>query len=274
MRSAELARLAGVTVRTLRHYHHIGLLAEPRRLSNGYRVYRMQDLTRLLRIKQLSGLGVPLEQMTGILDAPGPGPGPGEDVGAADPAKESDADDARGADAVQVLDDLDDQLARQIERLTQQREVIAQLRAHRAAPDLPSELAPFYAIFTMAGYPRHLAEIDRDQAVLLHHFADESGRAYLIAVYERMRDQPELLGAMTEVSRGFADLTEDSAQADVTALVERAIDLLNGTMGDLMDAGADVDLGAAAELLDDYGNETHNSGQRAFLRLLTERLGD
>lgn len=28
MRSAEIARLAGVTVRTLRHYHQVGVLAE------------------------------------------------------------------------------------------------------------------------------------------------------------------------------------------------------------------------------------------------------
>ncbi|MEV4016841.1 MerR family DNA-binding transcriptional regulator [Nonomuraea angiospora] len=37
MLSSELAELAGVTVRTLRHYHQIGLLPEPRRASGGYR---------------------------------------------------------------------------------------------------------------------------------------------------------------------------------------------------------------------------------------------
>lgn len=35
MRSADLARLAGTTVRTLRHYHQIGLLDEPRRSAGG-----------------------------------------------------------------------------------------------------------------------------------------------------------------------------------------------------------------------------------------------
>lgn len=39
MRSNELAKLAGVTVRTLRHYHAIGLMAEPSRAENGYREY-------------------------------------------------------------------------------------------------------------------------------------------------------------------------------------------------------------------------------------------
>lgn len=32
-----MARLAGVTVRTLRHYHQVQVLAEPPRTSNGYR---------------------------------------------------------------------------------------------------------------------------------------------------------------------------------------------------------------------------------------------
>ena len=39
----ELARLAGVSVRTLHHYDQIGLLV-PRRLANGYRAYAERDL--------------------------------------------------------------------------------------------------------------------------------------------------------------------------------------------------------------------------------------
>ena len=35
MLSSELAELAGVTVRTLRHYHQIGLLPEPPRTAGG-----------------------------------------------------------------------------------------------------------------------------------------------------------------------------------------------------------------------------------------------
>ena len=39
MRSKEIAALAGVSIRTLRHYHQIGLLPEPPRQNNGYRAY-------------------------------------------------------------------------------------------------------------------------------------------------------------------------------------------------------------------------------------------
>ena len=57
MRSAELARLAGVTVRTVRHYHHVGVLAEPRRGINGYRSYDVHDLIRLLRPRYIEVWG-------------------------------------------------------------------------------------------------------------------------------------------------------------------------------------------------------------------------
>ena len=36
LRSGDVAKLAGVTVRTLRHYRRIGLLPEPPRDDNGY----------------------------------------------------------------------------------------------------------------------------------------------------------------------------------------------------------------------------------------------
>jgi len=43
MRIGELAAIAGVTTRTVRHYHRIGLLPEPERQSNGYREYSLRD---------------------------------------------------------------------------------------------------------------------------------------------------------------------------------------------------------------------------------------
>ncbi|WP_415962299.1 MerR family transcriptional regulator [Collinsella tanakaei] len=68
MKSNELAKLAGVTARPLRHYHAIGLLDEPPRQANGYRDYRPEDLLRVLRIRQLASLGFPLDQVAGMLD--------------------------------------------------------------------------------------------------------------------------------------------------------------------------------------------------------------
>ncbi len=70
MNSGELSSRAGVTVRALRHYHQVGVLAEPPRSHNGYRQYGVHDLIRVLRIKRLAALGISLERMSAILDDP------------------------------------------------------------------------------------------------------------------------------------------------------------------------------------------------------------
>ncbi|TDK23675.1 MerR family transcriptional regulator [Arthrobacter crusticola] len=59
----EIADLAGTTVNTVRHYHQIGLLEQPDRMSNGYKQYQVRHLVRLLRIRRLRDLGVPLDQI-------------------------------------------------------------------------------------------------------------------------------------------------------------------------------------------------------------------
>jgi DNA-binding transcriptional MerR regulator len=65
---SELARLAGVSVRTLRHYDAIGLLPPGRVATNGYRYYGRPELLRLQRILLLRELGVPLPAIARILD--------------------------------------------------------------------------------------------------------------------------------------------------------------------------------------------------------------
>ncbi len=58
---SEVAKLAGTTSRTLRHYDEVGLLHPTRIGTNGYRYYDSAALTRLQRILMLRqlGLGVP-----------------------------------------------------------------------------------------------------------------------------------------------------------------------------------------------------------------------
>ena len=59
----ELADLAGTTVNTVRHYHSLGLLQPPERGYNGYKHYRVGHLVRLIQIRRLTELGVPLAQV-------------------------------------------------------------------------------------------------------------------------------------------------------------------------------------------------------------------
>jgi DNA-binding transcriptional MerR regulator len=60
LRIGELAELAATTPRAIRHYHQLGLLAEPERDESGYRRYGPQHLIRLVRIRRLRSLGMPL----------------------------------------------------------------------------------------------------------------------------------------------------------------------------------------------------------------------
>jgi DNA-binding transcriptional MerR regulator len=65
-----VARLAGVTVRTLHHYDEIGLLSPSGRTGAGYRRYNDADLERLQLIRYYRELGFPLEEIATILDDP------------------------------------------------------------------------------------------------------------------------------------------------------------------------------------------------------------
>src|SRR5690606_3201898 len=69
-RVSEVARLTGVTVRALHHYHEIGLLVPSRRSARGYRQYTDDDLLRLQQIVIGRALGMSLEHVRRMLDDP------------------------------------------------------------------------------------------------------------------------------------------------------------------------------------------------------------
>jgi len=58
MQIGELAERAGVTVKAVRYYERLGLLA-PRRLSNGYRDYDDAHLRAVREIRDLAATGIP-----------------------------------------------------------------------------------------------------------------------------------------------------------------------------------------------------------------------
>jgi DNA-binding transcriptional MerR regulator len=67
LRSGELARLAGVSTDTLRHYERKGMLARPRRSMNGYREYEAEALDRVLLVRRALGVGFTLDELANIL---------------------------------------------------------------------------------------------------------------------------------------------------------------------------------------------------------------
>src|SRR5437868_6970760 len=67
---SEVARLSGVSVRTLHHYDEIGLLCPSERSEAGYRLYAPADLERLQQVLFFRELDFPLVEVQRILDDP------------------------------------------------------------------------------------------------------------------------------------------------------------------------------------------------------------
>ena len=66
----ELAKLTGITVRTLHHYDEIGLVQPSDRTRAGYRLYGDDDVLRLQQVLVYKELGLPLDEIAAVLDDP------------------------------------------------------------------------------------------------------------------------------------------------------------------------------------------------------------
>jgi DNA-binding transcriptional MerR regulator len=256
MNSGELASIAGVTVRALRHYHQVGVLPEPARSANGYRNYGVQDLITLLQIKRLAALGVPLERIPAALSA---------------------ADDGH----TELLDSLDRELEAQIARLTAQRDLVAQLRTTSAALDLPPELGPFLAQWSSANPSKRLAKIDREQSILLAHLAGAEGMPHLVAMFERLSD-PALLAEMATLMARFEALgagdvageatPSASSDAEINDLTEAFLTVIVPAVRDIREAGSPLDFTASAALLAEHTDQSLTVPQRRVLAGVDEKL--
>lgn len=78
--AGELAKLAGVSTDTLRHYERKGVLPEPVRLSNGYRKYPASSLERVRLIRRALSLGFTLDELARFLKARERGQAPCREV--------------------------------------------------------------------------------------------------------------------------------------------------------------------------------------------------
>lgn len=188
MRSSELARLAGVSVRTLRHYHQVGLLPEPGRSANGYRVYTASDLVRVLRVRRLADLGMPLSRI--------------------DPA----------VDIEEELALLDREYVRQIEEFQQRRAAIRALRRHDVRADTPAfALEYITALNERDGVPSQSVETERDAAVLLELFLDSDSTAPLEVLGEAEIER------LADVSAALLDLPDDAPDERINDVADALV---------------------------------------------------
>lgn len=148
--TSQLAELAGTTLKAVRHYHQVGLLDEPERAANGYKKYGVPHLVRLLQIKRLVDLGVPLAQIATIGQAED---GPEE-----------------------ALKLLDAELAQSIEKLQRVRAELAVILRHRAPAELPSG-------FSSVG--RDLSEADRSLIMIYSRIFDDASMDDLRTMMQR-----------------------------------------------------------------------------------------
>lgn len=209
MRSNELAKIAGVSVRTLRHYHSIGLIDEPPRSENGYRDYDTGHLVRLLRIKRLSSLGFSLSRI-------------GEVLGEAD----ANLGDSNSANANAALDELDRELAEHIERLQEQRRTIALLKQEQLDVDLPIRFGrAAKTLFT----PKRLTDGERQALLITGHLYTEEETAELERVAQALEEQG-LLGQIKNLQARYDALPADSTPEDIDLIVADTIELLDPVM--------------------------------------------
>ncbi len=67
MQIGEVASRVGLSLRTIRHYDEVGLVAPSERSAGGFRLYTESDVERLALVKMLKPLDFTLEQMRELL---------------------------------------------------------------------------------------------------------------------------------------------------------------------------------------------------------------
>lgn len=138
---SQLAAIAGVTVRTVRHYHHVGLLPEPGRDASGYRRYSAQAAVDLIRIRTLADAGVPLARIDSVLHA-------------------------RPAEFAAAIADIDAELGRKIDQLTEHRRRIAELASGERLA-LPPEVVAVLDRMRGLGVSERTVQLERDARILV-----------------------------------------------------------------------------------------------------------
>ena len=138
---SQLASYAGVTVRTVRHYHAKGLLPEPDRDHSGYRRYDAAAVVELVKIRVLADAGVPLSRVSQLLVA----------------------GDQEFAAAIAAIDQ---RLRAEIRDRQGHRGRIAKLAAGDSLA-LPSEVVTYLDRMRELGFRQRLIEIERDSWILI-----------------------------------------------------------------------------------------------------------
>lgn len=213
----QLAAYAGVTVRAVRHYHQVGLLAEPERDRSGYRSYDAAAVVRLIRIRTLAGAGVPLARVQDLLDAD-------PEVFAAG-IREVDAD-----------------LRAEIARLQDDRARIARLAAgeHLA---LPPRVVDYLDRLRDLGVAERYIEMERDAWIMVAAQVPDEIDAVIARKHEDL-DDPEIVRLYRLLSEALDWSADDPRVVEVADVLEglmvRALEAGEAGLDELDDAFVDL----------------------------------
>ncbi|MEU2392655.1 MerR family transcriptional regulator [Streptomyces sp. NPDC007369] len=190
----QAAAFAGVTVKTVRHYHRHGLVDEPRRDGSGYRRYGSADLLRLIQVRTLAAAGVPLAEVGPLLDA--------------------DAEEFATA-----LVDVEQRLTDRIAELTARRDTLRQL-ADGDRLLLPGRALAVLDRFTELGFDPDYTAGQREALVLARVLAPEVFDSLLPQLEHRLGD-PE-----------YVDLTKRCREAETWPPDDPRIEELASALAD------------------------------------------
>lgn len=162
LKVGELARRAGMTVRTLHHYDSIGLLKPSGRSDAGYRLYNRDDVARLHQVQALRRFGMALADIGHFLAQPGAS--------------------------------LPDLITRQIESLDHQiaeaaklREQLSALRGQLRSGEEPELASWLTTLEQMTVYDKYFSKQELEQMPIYHDVMARQDWAQLIAaVGEKM----------------------------------------------------------------------------------------
>ena len=188
----QLAAYAGVTIKAIRHYHRRGLLAEPPRDSSGYRRYRAEHATDLVKIKTLAEAGVPLARIKELL--------------AADPDRFAAA-----------IAEIDRTLQQRAEHLQRARERIARLDAGDRL-FVSAEVADFLDRLRELGVSQRSVQMERDGWILLQAVSPTEAAIWIADKRDAIND-PEFCAIYLESDAAFGWSPDDPR---LDALADRA----------------------------------------------------
>ncbi|PZG13860.1 MerR family transcriptional regulator [Nonomuraea aridisoli] len=216
MRIGELAALLGVSTRTVRYYHHQGVLPEPSRRANGYREYGMRDAIALARVRRLVELGLSLDEVRDIIR------------------------DDRARDLPEILLEIDADLARQEQEIRVRRSRLAELLRQAEAGALHSddtaspELVAFLREVDVPSSKS--AAWDRDLLVLMDSMAPPADRERSSAMFAMLTADPELAARGQDFYRRLDELAE--AEPDDSRITPLATALAEYTAEHMLTAPA------------------------------------